>query len=203
MTNNASNSGFLSLPLELRDEIYRYLLPDVDDICPVPRSRRQLYHIKHVPCLRTDKEQCYPEILAVNKQINAEASRVLYARTYTMKYFLNRVTFLGREYANNPLHECAAAAAHRWETFLRRFPFHRVKKLRLGISIMESPTTANRDLREDLYTNLGRVVEVANRAEQPLKRLSVKIPCSFDFLWRPARYGKSNLQDLRHFSLTF
>ena len=97
MTNNASYSGFLSLPLELRDEIYRHLLPDVDDICPVPRSRLQLYHIKYVPCLRTDDEQCHPEILAVNKQINAEASRVLYARTYTMKFFLNRVTFLGRE----------------------------------------------------------------------------------------------------------
>ena len=193
MTNNASYSGFLSLPLELRDEIYRHLLPDVDDICPIRRSRRQLHNIKdfpclRLPCLRLDDDQCSPEILAVNKQINAEASRVLYARTYTMKFSMNKVIFLGREYARKPLDD---SAKHRWEDFLLRFPFHKVQRLRLGISTIESPPPA-------LYTNLSQFVEVVNRAGHPLKRLSIEVRWSFDSLWRPARYGKPNLQDLRH-----
>lgn len=194
MTHNASYSGFNSLPLEIRDEIYRHLLPDVDDICPVPHSRRQLYRRNNTPSLRIDDSQCHPSVLALNKQINAEASRVLYARTYTLKFCLNRVTFLGRDYASNPLH---AGAAQRWEDFLLRFPFPKVRKLRLQISTIASPATASRDLRKDLYTNLGQVVEVANKAEQSLKRLSIEMHlCSFEFLGRLVRYDTPDPQDL-------
>ena len=180
MTPNTSSPSFLSLHPELRTEIYRHLLPNAAEISPIPHSQRLLYPDSHLPSLRTDDAHCHPSILCLNRQIDTEASQLLYARTFTLKFFLNIVTFLGHDYARDPLH---AGEAERREEFLLRFPFAKVRKLRVQISTFDGPATFSRELRQDLYINLAQVVAVVNRAAQPLNRTSIELaPCDFEFL---------------------
>ena len=194
MTPNTSSPSFLSLHPELRTEIYRHLLPNAAEISPIPHSQRLLYPDSHLPSLRTDDAHCHPSILCLNRQIDTEASQLLYARTFTLKFFLNIVTFLGHDYARDPLH---AGEAERREEFLLRFPFAKVRKLRVQISTFDGPATFSRELRQDLYINLAQVVAVVNRAAQPLNRISIELaPCDFEFLERMVHYETPDPQHL-------
>ena len=101
-------SPFMRLPTELRDLLYGHLLPNEADIggaldwkvhswgctsiAGQYEERSRMLEKKdsweELLRLRRDGDRCHPAILAVNKQIHAEASRVLYARTYTSRYLL-------------------------------------------------------------------------------------------------------------------
>ena len=80
--SDPSYSAFLLLPSEIRSLIFYYLLPDKDDICRAPGFKEShnddLEWHDEMFSSRQDGERCHPVILAVNRQINVEASRSMY-----------------------------------------------------------------------------------------------------------------------------
>ena len=144
------SSPFLRLPLEIRDMIYGHLLPDEDDICSALPWKVHFYpghtavdhveQVNRIASLRRDGAPCYPEILRVNHQIYEEASRILYARAFTITVTSCRVSFLREHYQEKGIrHKCygysgaeRGASSHP-NTFPVGFPFHRIKALRVRV----------------------------------------------------------------------
>ena len=78
MSPKKSKLPFLSLPSELRNLIYQYCLIDENDLRIEARTKayRRIATIE-------DTSGLVPEILLANRQINAEASAVLYGQPLT------------------------------------------------------------------------------------------------------------------------
>jgi len=71
------SSSFLELPRELRDEIYRFLLPSYTTL----NFAAPTYYdnvARRIVDVRFDKSSCFLAILGVSRQVRAEASVVLY-----------------------------------------------------------------------------------------------------------------------------
>lgn len=80
-------SPFLRIPLELREQIYGYLLPDRDVTSWNARGSciRMPYDESRFGSLRCDGGPCDPAILRASRQMNREASAVLYRRIFTIQ----------------------------------------------------------------------------------------------------------------------
>lgn len=138
-------SRFMLLPPEIREEVYRYLLPNEDDICLGPGRKlierydgySEYEYCPEMVSLRQDGAKCYTSILAVNSQINCETSRILYDRTYTITISSDKVTFLTREYENDEWFN-GLEYSSTWKDFPTTFPFHRINALRI---LVETPLT--------------------------------------------------------------
>lgn len=68
--------NFFRLPLELRLQIYGYLLPNVPVI--PPDQRRGIG--SGLASLRLDGDLCYAEIMRANRQVSAETTDMLYSK---------------------------------------------------------------------------------------------------------------------------
>ena len=94
--------SFLTLPFEIRSEIYRHLLPTTADLVLDSGFRTVSGDDgSHslIPCkvivLRHDGEECHPAILRTNRQIYGEAVRMMYNRTFTITISVWGIDFLG------------------------------------------------------------------------------------------------------------
>lgn len=86
-SSDKSSSNFLCLPLELRQHVYSYSLPHTylgQELPLDPRSKRHLHQQCTPYCWRPGNVS----LLHTNKQINYEASKVLYAN-FTCSLYIN------------------------------------------------------------------------------------------------------------------
>ena len=148
MTQKARDSLFFSLPIEIRDMIYEHLLPNEGDISAytcIKYNGNYSIRRKDGKCFgdffrpRQDGSPCYPAILRVNRQIYIEASRILYARTYTITVSARLIHFLNRYYNRRELiHDNKRCFDVGYnlnfrEWFPISFPFDRISALRIRI----------------------------------------------------------------------
>lgn len=190
-------------PPEIREEIYSYLLPNEDDICLGPvwklikfYNHRKYMHTSKMGSLRKYGDKCHTSILAVNSQVNAEASRVLYARIYTITISSNEVTFLTKNYDTDVW--CAGQIHNTIrQDFPRTFPFHRIKALRIRLDtpLTIAPTWIsnggfNLDPTETydwprfwrLFLRMIETLGAITKANFPVKKLIVDASESCHFL---------------------
>ena len=194
---------FLRLPLELRDKIYGHLLPNEEDICIAPGFIHDVYHegdmqwVEELFDPRKGGDSCHTAILAVNKQINAEASRVMYSRTFTIGVSGTSISFLQDHYRTKERTN-HGEYLNVWEHFPTSFPFHRIRALRIQVT-----TPQSRDC-EGLWVSLKEHIEEVRLALRlinynvlPLKKLIIDA-------WEPNAYHgpidgePMALTDIRH-----
>lgn len=128
------------LPAEIRRLIYSYLIPKEDDICinyGFDRAVKRPGCDSHTDCyaaasIRKDGGKCHTAILAVNRQVYAESSTMMYARTYTITISIHRTASQG----------CGVIieSPGDWKELLQVFPIHRIKALRLRVLTPPKPT---------------------------------------------------------------
>ena len=133
MPSTETESSFLLLPFELRTKIYNYLIPNEDDICINFRFSRAVQHPgcgSHTDCyeaasLRKDGDRCHIAFLAVNRRVYAEASEMMYARTFFITISTHKTASQG----------CGIIVQRRgdWKKFVHVLPIHRIKALRLRV----------------------------------------------------------------------
>ena len=95
------SSPLTHLPLDIRLEIYRHLLPTCADILLAP-GYKAIYNDDesldlletNLVALRHDGQACHPAILRTNHRIYSEAVGIMYSRTFTMTVSMNGVDFL-------------------------------------------------------------------------------------------------------------
>ena len=163
MSKTKAHFPFLRLPPELRNEVYRYTLPD-----------------------ETDKSMGYhcPTIFKINRQIYTEASRVHYAKTYTIYVSKHGACFLKhvREYGIE-------------KALPLSFPYHKIKALRIHIArpMFVTDVYPTYDVCSDLElsryspqfeANMSRVSELLRtvvKKEFPLRKLIIDAwsPCAY------------------------
>jgi hypothetical protein len=89
LTVKAPKSYFFRLPIELREMIYTYLVPDID----VPIIERDPFHQLR---LREDSQACSPQLLLANRQIYEEMIIRFYgSATFAMYVEQHEISFLG------------------------------------------------------------------------------------------------------------
>lgn len=135
MSHSTSKLDFLSFPREIRGLIYDYLLPLGKDTASLKRNDKHEGNVQYVEgCLKLcrDGVSCYTAILAVNKQIYAEAFQTLYSRTFTITLTATDVEFLCRSsdgYGHNQHTACGCVS----RIFPKSFPFAAISALRIRI----------------------------------------------------------------------
>ena len=184
MTGYVSRSPLLGLPLELRDQIYGYLLPDVDEVCIKPGFKENIYHEGDIEWfddlfeLRRDGDYCYPAILAVNKEVNAEASQIMWNRTYTITASPKCIEFLGAKFWVAPysqIHGGYNQVPDRLDAFPVAFQFHRARAVRVRVMNSGFPGwMASRHFGLHLR-ELSKVLEKIAEKDLPLKRLIIDL----------------------------
>ena len=190
MPSSEKDSSFLLLPLEIRAMIYNYLIPNEDDICINFGFSRAVQYpgcVSHTDCyeaasLRKDGDKCHLAVLAVNRGVYAEASAIVYARTYTIMISTHETVS----------HSCRITIKRPgdWKNILRIFPIHRIKALRLrvltppnrtSLSILASHTGFH--TWNGIYERLDQVIsalhEFASSERRLLKYLIIDVsePC--------------------------
>ena len=118
---------FLQLPPEIRDIIYSHLIPmenDASDAKPGVIHEGDIVW-DHNGTLKFRRRHL--EILRVNRQVHAEVSRSLHARTFAIILTARDVRFLQRFY------ECDGRG-RLMSIFPRTFPFDKISVLRIRIS---------------------------------------------------------------------
>lgn len=104
MSETKAHFPFLHLPPELRNEVYHYTLPDETD------------ELLGFDC---------PTIFKINRQIYLEASRVHYAKKYTIYVYSHGISFLNR---------FRGYGLDTKETLPLSFPYHKFEALRIHIA---------------------------------------------------------------------
>ena len=188
MAEYLSRSPLLRLPLELRDQIYGYLLPDVDEICIKPGFKENVYHEGDIEWfdrffdLRRDGDSCYPAVLAVNKQVNTEASRIMWNRIYTITVSPNCIEFLGVQYPIAPYSQILSTGLgprnqlpNQLHAFPVAFPFHRARALRVGVMNTEFRARIDQEQFELQLKELSQVLGKIGQKDLPLKKLMIDL----------------------------
>ena len=177
-------SPFLRLPLELRDQIYGYLMPDVDEVCTKPGFKENVYHEGDIEWfdnlfeLRRDGDYCYPAILAVNKQVHAEASRIMWNRTYTIRASPKSIEFLGAEYPLAPYNHIAGPhirLPNQLDDLPVAFPFHKARAIRVQVMNSVFPGWVAWEHIGLHLKELSRVLEKIAEKDLPLNRLIIDL----------------------------
>lgn len=182
MAEGLFRSPLLRLPLELRDQIYGYVLPNVDEVCIKPGFKENVQHEGDIEWfdnlfeLRRDGDYCYPAILAVNKQVNAEASRIIWNRTYTITASTKCIEFLGAEYPIAPYNHIPGPynrLPNQRDEFPVAFPFHKARAVRVRVVNSGYPGGVLWGPFGFHLKKLSRVLERIREKGLPLKRLMI------------------------------
>lgn len=201
MAKNRSLPPFLRLPLELRQQIYSYILPDLPIIETTIDERNQGYLEKErhheylsrayeyafttprrdrrdIP-LRYDRQRSSIDVLCVSRQVYEEATAYLYSRTFVISVSAVCITFLMEEYQSLPW--CDVAWNNGREPqyrliyyFDRQFPISRVRELmiRVNAPIIETPRSGSLELLyEEFARHMISVCELLRRRCRKVKSL--------------------------------
>ena len=163
------HSQFLQLPVEIRNIIYDHVFSEDNSSKSAAARIRRGY----------DKA-CYSAVLAVNQQINLEASRVMYGQTFTITVSEHGIVFLGFRYRI-----LSASLTDFFKAFPFSFPFHKIKELRIRI---ETSTELDNPIPWYLlekYLDLAGEVLKKIDDEGYLKKLIIDAwePCAYHKPW--------------------
>ena len=175
MTGTTPSSPFMLLPVEIRKLIYGYLFPLGKDTVDFKHNYNHKGNIQWVEGnlrLRLDGVSCYTAILAVNRQIYAEAYQFLYRRTFTITVTAGSIQFLGKHWLSSSL--C-------YQLFPKSFPFDTIKALRISIVKMPqkqrvSPYAPDHwaDFQEKLCKLTDTLFELSKAKNFSLKSLVIE-----------------------------
>ncbi|KAK6516139.1 hypothetical protein TWF506_006049 [Arthrobotrys conoides] len=194
-------STFLNLPLEIRDQIYGYLV--IFNISPVPDAPNHIsYWVPfHKPFLDL-------LILRVNKQVHDEASTVLYSRNT----FPIRLKIIGTDFCKPSEHSCPNFAVN-YKTLWEDVNYHRT----LDKDSVEYYTEVSRGHYPLTKINQEQVVQTpAPRYQHLIRRAKIAIydirvkafgpcdsitgqPIDIDVLPRDAKWRRSVVSILMPF----
>lgn len=208
MPSREKDSSFLLLPLEIRRKIYNCLIPNEDDICINFRFSRAVQRPScgsHTDCyeaasLRKDGNKCHIAFLAVNRRVYAEASEMMYARTFTITISTHKTASQG----------CGIMVQRPgdWKKFLHILPIHRIKAVRLRVLTPPELTSLPLSVSDTGFHTwngidkwLNQVIselKFASSESQPLKHLIIDLsePCCLPSTHSCVKPCISNLQCL-------
>ena len=137
----------MNLPKEIREQVYRLLLGE-EDIHMTASSIESLERlicedVHRVLNIRQEGSRWHPAIVRVNRTTNAEASRVLYDRIFTITVSSHHIGFLGHRYRKEERdcfwwpyhgpHRRIPTVSREIMLFPASFPFHRIETLRIRV----------------------------------------------------------------------
>ena len=195
----------MRLALELRQQIYNYLLPDL----PVIETPKLLYQSKYghepnwqtewnlhgrlmyewsdlrVP-LRYDRQHCSTAILSVNRQLYEEASSYLYHRKFVFSVSPFYISFLRNRYQDihSEARDYQGIRHVDLSDFNWSFPIGKVKEIYVRLDMPAATTSIGRWSQWSI-TDVGRqmslLCELLNKLRRPeelLPKTSLKLPTS-------------------------
>ncbi|KAL8787478.1 MAG: hypothetical protein Q9195_007770 [Heterodermia aff. obscurata] len=151
MSTSNSQSPFFTLPLEIRDQIYGYV---IHGVIPIKKSSQTTMSPERFDWSGTS-------LFLLNHQIYFEASRVLLSSTFTITVHENGVEFLGTTF-DKDLSPYLPISKSGQEAFPLSFPYHKVRAMRIRI---HTPREAPRIVHET-----GRSDRLCARSTAPWKR---------------------------------
>lgn len=163
----------LKLPVEIRMNIFTYLLPD-----------QPISAWLDTP-LRSDRVKCTTSLLTVNKQISQEAHDVLYgAQPFTVSIQRNSLNLCGWSYYHNRSDSQITLHPSPTTQYIRPPMLSKIRSIRIQMSLIKPTIRGNRRARVrspwddevevyDLRDSVLTTVQMLQQTQSPLRSLSI------------------------------
>jgi hypothetical protein len=158
MAESLQQTGFLSLPYELRLRIYQYLIPDCVEFISGTSPKR-------LP-LRLDRVPCCPALLRTNQQIHRELIELFYGSVTFEIIIARSVHVFGNPFSA----EARLPSTIRW-----------MRNIRIDISLLPCPQGDNIECREQYNPLMVALIDHLLAMDSNLRQLEIKLLVRHNF----------------------